>query len=206
MLRKIAPCCSRHPPPEKIDEERSAYERGHCANWKLGWGYNGARERVCDNHRDGTAERSGGKQGAMVGTEKQTHHVRHKQADVADGTADGNSEAGEYRRSDVDHEAHAPNIDAEMHGFFFACKEQVQIRGGSVDRTGGDQEANAEDPTQAGLKRTGKVAHEPKRHAAEIASGESGQQKHDDGGEERRADDAGEEQSGAIDLSFAATK
>src|SRR5216683_2746454 len=174
MLRKIAPCRSLHPPPEKIDEERSAHERGHCANWKLGWGYNGARERVCDNHRDGAAERSGGKQGAMVGTEKQTHHVRH--------------------------------IDAEMHSFFFAGEEQVQIRGGGVDRTGGDQEANAEDPTQAGLKRTGKVAHEPKRHAAEITSGEGGQQKHDDGGEERRADDAGEEQSGAIDLSFAATE
>src|SRR5260370_5910188 len=93
-----------------------------------------------------------------------------------------------------------------MHGFFFAGEEQVQIGGGSVERARGEQEADAEDTTQAGLKRGGKVAHEPESHAAEIASGEGGQQEHDDGGKKRRADDAGEKQSAAIDLPFAAAE
>src|SRR5712671_1265221 len=50
------------------------------------------------------------------------------------------------------------------------------------------------------------MAHEPKSHAAEIASGESGEQEHDDGGKKRRTDNASEEQSAAIDLSFAAAE
>src|SRR5258708_33655694 len=50
------------------------------------------------------------------------------------------------------------------------------------------------------------MAHEPKYHAAEIVSGEGGEQEHDDGGEKGRADNAGEEQSSAIDLPFAATE
>src|SRR5258708_35737731 len=50
------------------------------------------------------------------------------------------------------------------------------------------------------------ISHEPKHHAAEIVSGEGGEQEHDDCREKGRADDTGEEQSAAIDLSFAAAE
>src|SRR5258708_35208490 len=93
-----------------------------------------------------------------------------------------------------------------MRGLCCAGQEQDQSRGGGGGRAGGDQEADAKDPAQAGLQRSGEIAHEPKYHAAEIVSGEGGEQEHDDGGEKGRADNAGEEQSSAIDLPFAATE
>ena len=39
-----------------------------------------------------------GNQDAMVGAENHAHDVRHKKADVADGAADGDGEAGEKRK------------------------------------------------------------------------------------------------------------
>src|SRR5260221_2101536 len=74
MQRKSAPGCSRDPPAEKIDEERSAHEGGHGANGKLGRGYNGARERVCNYHCDGASKCGGGKQRSEEHTSELQSH------------------------------------------------------------------------------------------------------------------------------------
>src|SRR6266478_1476547 len=191
-------------PAEEIDEERSASERGHGSYGELGRCDHGARERVCQDHGDGAAECGGGQQDAMVGTEQQAHDVGNQEADVADGAADGNGEAGEEGGGDVDEQAHAADIDAEVHGFLFAGEEQIQVGRSGVDSAGGGKKAYAENPAQTWLQRTGEVAHQPEDHAAEVAAAEGSHQKHNDGGKEGAADDAGEEQSGAVDLSLAA--
>ena len=118
-------CCSRHPPAEKINEERSPHEGGHCAHGKLGWGYDGACQCICNDDRDGPAEGGSGDEDAMIRTEEQTHDVGNEEANISDGSANGNGEAGKNRCGDVDDEAHTANIDTEMHGFFFAGEEQV---------------------------------------------------------------------------------
>ncbi len=61
----------------------------------------------------------------MIGAKQQTHNVGNEKANVANGAANGNGEASKNGRGDIDNEAHAANIDTEMHGFFFAGEEQV---------------------------------------------------------------------------------
>src|ERR1700694_1214729 len=107
---------------------------------------------------------------------------RDEKAYIADSAADRNGEAGENRCGDVDHETDAANIDAEVHGFFFSGEEQIQIGGSGVDGARGGEKANSQDPAQTCLQGTGKVAHEPESHAAEIAAAEGSHQEHDDGG------------------------
>src|SRR5260221_486014 len=133
MQRKSAPGCSRDPPAEKIDEERSAHEGGHGANGKLGRGYNGARERVCNYHCDGASKCGGGKQNAMVGTEKQAHHVRNEQADVANSAADRNRESGQNGGGQRNEGRGEPD-----------WRREVRLRDESEDGSEGGTHGNAE--------------------------------------------------------------
>src|SRR4029077_15503974 len=121
--QKMGRECSHDSPPKEIDEERSADEGSHGSHRKLGRGYDGGRQRICNTPGHGAAKGSSGKQDAMIGAENETHDVGNKQANVANGAADGNSEAGKNGGSNVDHKAHATNIHTKMHGFFFASEK-----------------------------------------------------------------------------------
>src|SRR6185369_9066714 len=192
--------------PEQIDEERSAGEGGHGADGNFGGGNNGAREGVGDDQRDCSAERGRGDQDAMVGAENPAHDVRDEEADVADGAADGNCESGEYRGSDVDNEADAGNVHAEVHGFFFAGEQEIEITGGGVNGGGGDGEGDAENPAEVSLECNGKVAHQPELHAVEIAADEGGHEEDDDRGEKGSRDNAGEEERVGIEKALTAAE
>jgi len=125
MQRKSAPGCSRDPPAEKIDEERSAHEGGHGANGKLGRGYNGARERVCNYHCDGASKCAVGSR--MRCRNRKAGASRAERAGhVANSAADRNRESGQNGCGDVDHEAHAANIDAEMHASFSPARSKFK--------------------------------------------------------------------------------
>ena len=63
-----------------------------------------------------------------------------EEADVTDGAADGNSQAGEERSGDVNDEANAADVNAEVHGFFFAGKEKIEIGRGGVNDSRGEKE------------------------------------------------------------------
>src|SRR6202790_3446395 len=93
-----------------------------------------------------------------------------------------------------------------MHGFFLAGEEEMQVGGRGVDSAGGHHETYAENPAQAFLQGSGEIAHQPEGHTAEIAAGQSGHEKHDDGRKKRGADDAGQEQCAAVDLALAAAQ
>ena len=88
----------------------------------------------------------------MVGAEHQAHHVRNEEADVTDGAADGNSEAGEKRSGEINQEAHVSDVHAEMHGLFFSREKNIQIIGGRVDHADGNEKAGGEKPVDAFLK------------------------------------------------------
>src|SRR5207302_10629062 len=89
-----------------------------------------------------------------------------------------------------------------MHGFFFAGQEQVQIGSGGIYRAGGNEETNAQEPIDALLERSGKIAHQPEGEATEIPS-ERAHEEHDDGGDERSSNDTAEKKRSAVNLSFA---
>src|SRR5260370_41796123 len=76
---------------------------------------------------------------------------------------------------------------------------------GGVDGTRGRGETNAQEPRDALLKRSGKVAHQPEGEATEVP-GERAHEEHDDGGDERGGDDATEEKRGAVNLARAAAE
>src|ERR1700756_3653505 len=93
-----------------------------------------------------------------------------------------------------------------MHGFFFAGQEKIQIGGGSVDSSRGNDEAERKKVEQAAGLRSREITHEPERAAAKIIAGECGHQEHDDRLEERSGDDAAEKQRSAINLPVATPK
>ena len=105
----------------------------------------GARESIGDDDGDGAAEARRREKHAMVGAENQAHDVGHEEADVADGAADGNGEAGEHGGGNVDDNAHAGDIHAEVHGFFFPGEQEIEIGSGGVDGSGGDEETEAQE-------------------------------------------------------------
>src|ERR1700730_18140550 len=139
----------------------------------------------------------------MVRAKEQTHDVRNEKADITDCAADRNGEPRKNGCSDVNDKTHTADIDAEVHRFLFAGEEQIQIGGGGVDSARSGKKANAEHPSQTRLQGTGEIAHEPESHSAEIPVAERGHEEHDDRGKKGRADDAGEEQGGAVDLALA---
>ena len=139
------------------------------------------RARVsASNDGDRSAERRGGNQQAIIGAEEHAHDVRHKQAHVADGAADGDGQAREHRCGDVDDQLDARNVHAEMHGLSFAG-EQDRFRSEAVVKMApaAAKKPHHQDPQQAVRQRSGEIAHQPEGNAAEIAAGERGHQEHD---------------------------
>ena len=128
--------------------------------------------------------------------------MRNEQADVADGAADRNGQAGEDGSGDVDDELDAIDIDAQMTGFLFAGEDEIQVGGSGVDRADGDDEQEKR-ASASRRGRRGEIAHQPEGHAAQVAAAEGGHEKHDDGGKKGGGDDSGEKQRGAIELAAA---
>src|ERR1700739_249026 len=92
-----------------------------------------------------------------------------------------------------------------MHGLFFAGEKQIQIGCRGVNCPGCYKEANAQEPIDALLERSGKFAHQPEGKATQIPA-KSAHEKHDDSRDERAGDDTSEEESGAVNLASAAAE
>ena len=99
----------------------------------------------------------------MVRSENEAHDMRHNQADVADGAAHGDCQSGQHRRGNVNDQPHARHVHAKMHSLFFPGEEHIQIRRGGVDRPGGQQEPDAQEPIGAFLQGRGEITHQPER-------------------------------------------
>src|SRR5215470_20348914 len=118
---------SCEPPAQEIDEEGRAGDGGDGTDGKFAGCGDGASKDVSDDHGDGSAECSGGKQYAVIGAVDHAHDVRYKQADIADGAADGDCKTGERGSGNVHDQAHAANVYTKVHGFLFAGEEEVEI-------------------------------------------------------------------------------
>ena len=114
-------------------------------------------------------------------------------ADVGDRAADGNHRPGHQGCHSVDSGFDARDGDAKNQGVFLACGNEIQTVGAGVEQ-GKAREHGDRDHVNRRVYRTAQVADEPIENPAQVRLIGAGQEKHVDGREEGREDDACQEQ------------
>src|SRR5580692_12642954 len=79
----------------------------------------------------------------------------------------------------------------------------MQVGGGGVNCRSGQEKSEAKDETHNSRRGGLEFTHHPEGYTAIVTAGQCGHEKHNDGLQERSRNDAGEEQSGAVNLTFA---